>query len=308
MSNEKNSLFKFTQDFADEKTCIEYLTKIRWANGAFCPHCGSMRKIYHFADGKRHRCADCRVVFSIRVGTIFQGSKLPLRTWFMALYIYNRKKSVSSHQLTADLGVTQKTAWFMLQRLRAVANNDGQQAILLKSEVEVDETFIGGKERNKHQSKRTSGTQGRSSKTKAIAFGMLERGGRVRATTIENVRSATILPHIISNVALGAKITSDECSSYKILAKFYRHRLVNHSKGEYVKGTAHTNSIESFWSHLKRNITGVYHQVSEKHLPRYLNEMCFRHNHNDSNTESRIGLMLRQSSGVRLSYRELISA
>ena len=226
----------------------------------------------------------------------------------MALYIYNRKKSVSSHQLTADLGVTQKTAWFMLQRLRAVANNDGQQAILLKDEVEVDETFIGGKESNKHQSKRTSGTQGRSSKTKAIAFGMLERGGRVRATTIENVRSATVLPHIISNVALGAKITSDECSSYKVLAKFYSHRLVNHSKGEYVKGTAHTNSIESFWSHLKRNITGVYHQVSEKHLPRYLNEMCFRHNHNDSNTESRIGLMLRQSSGVRLSYRELISA
>ena len=301
------SLIEFNKKFGTEKKCVEDLTKSRWGlSGRYCPHCASNRKIYAYKDGKRYKCADCRKVFSLRVGTIFHDSKLPLTTWYLAMFLYARKKSVSSHQLATDLGITQKSAFHLLHRIRQVAGNDGYEVIPLKVEVEIDETYIGGNELNKHTGKRTKGTQGRSRKTKVIAFGMHERGGNTRAVIVENVRAKTIMPHIVNNTALGASINADDCSSYKSIGKVYDTGVVNHSAGEYVKGKTHTNGIENFWSHLKRNITGTYHHVSRKHLQRYLDEFCFRSNHRNVKSLERFGNLVSQIDGTRLTYRGLL--
>jgi transposase-like protein len=197
------SLHEMVAAFPDEQSCIDHLRSIRWRDGAFCPHCGSV-KVYHFSDNRTHKCGDCRARFSIKVGTIFEDSKIGLHKWFMAIWlITSHKKGIASTQLARDIGVTQKTAWFMLHRLRHAAETKSFNAPL-KGQVEADETFIGGKEKNKHANKKTPGSQGGANK--AVVFGMLERGGELRAHKAPDASAATVQGAIRENVVPGSSI------------------------------------------------------------------------------------------------------
>ena len=227
--------------FPDEQSCIDHLRSIRWRGGAFCPHCGSL-KVYHFSDNRTHKCGDCRQRFSIKVGTIFEDSKIGLHKWFMAVYlITSHKKGIASTQLARDIAVTQKTAWFMLHRLRHAAETKSFAAPL-KGQVEADETFVGGKEKNKHAHKKTPGSQGGANK--AVVFGMLERGGELRARKVPDASAATVQGAIRQHVAPGTNIMTDEHRGYLGLDGIFNHHTVNHSAGEYVKHYfIHTNGL-----------------------------------------------------------------
>jgi transposase-like protein len=297
---EFDSLLDLCKKIRSEQDAIDYFTAIRWRNGAFCPHCGST-KVYHFSDKRTHKCGDCRQRFSIKVGTVFSDSKVPMRKWLMAIWLINHSKGIASTQLAKDLKVTQKTAWFMNHRIRTSKTTRSYNAPL-KDVVEADETYIGGKEANKHAAKRESGKQGGSGK--AVVFGMLERGGDLRAMHLPMGRKG-VLPSIIqNNVAPGASIMTDEYAAYASLPQTYKHKSVNHSAGEYVKGDAHTNGIEGAWSLLKRQIYGIHHWVSPKHLQRYVDEMSWRYNRRQMSMGERVNALISGSEG-RLKYRVL---
>lgn len=230
-------------------------------------------------DELRYHCNSCNISFSVTVGTIFHKTKLDLQKWFLAISIVlNARKGISARQLARDIGVTKDTAWFMLMRVRKAMMEYGD---LLEGIIEADETYVGGKNKNKHNSDKTKGGQGRSTKDKTPVFGILERKGKVRAQKVRNVQSKTLQSIINRSVQVGSTIMTDEWGSYHGLSKKYKHFVVNHGTGQYVNGTAHTNSIENFWSLLKRGIMGQYHHVTEKHLNSYINEFCFRYNKRD---------------------------
>ena len=297
------SLTEMLARFPDEQSCIDHLTAIRWRARPFCPHCGST-KVYNFSNRRTHKCGDCRQKFSIKVGTIFEDSKIPLHKWFMAIYLITaHKKGISSIQLGKDIGVTQKTAWFMNHRLREATKTKAFTAPL-KNTIEVDETYVGGKEKNKHQNKRTRGTQGHSLKTKSPVVALVERGGDVRAFHVEDTQRRTLHGLIEQNVALGAKVNTDEYPAYRGLDTFYLHGSVNHVGGKYVLGEVHTNTIEGFFFGFKRGIFGIYHHVSKKHLQRYLDEFSMRYNHRDEDNGTGFVSLLINCNG-RLTYKGL---
>ncbi len=299
-----SNIVDLLQVFHNEQVCIEHLKAIRWGDGEYCPYCGC-NHVYEFKDGKTFKCKDCRKRFSIKVGTIFEDSKVKLQKWFVAIYLITaHKKGISSLQLSRDIGVTQKTAWFMLHRLRVAVQTESFKEPL-KNTVEVDETYVGGKEKNKHAHKRTPGTQGRNTKTKTAVVGMVERHGKVKAQKVNDVKGQTVKRIVTDNIVFGTNLMSDEFTGYKGLSLYYNHQSVSHGRGEYVSGACHTNTIEGFWSLLKRGIVGIYHFVSPKHLDRYLAEYTYRYNTKDMTEEARFNNLLSNVEG-RLKYSQLI--
>ncbi|SRR6266540_1172488 len=299
-----DSLFDLLAAFPDEQSCIDHVRDIRWKDGEFCPHCGGFR-IYHFSDRKTFKCGDCRERFSIKVGTIFHDTKLPLRKWFMALWmITNHPKGIASTTLAKDLKVTQKTAWFVLHRIRHAARTKSFNAPL-KGTIEGDTTFVGGKEKNKHTHKKMPGSQGGANKD--VVLGMVEREGELRTFHIPNTKAVTVQGAVLGNVAKGSTLMTDEDGSFLGLGSTYFHHMVNHSQGEYVRHyTIHANTIESVWALLKRQIFGIHHWVSSKHLHRYLDEMTWRFNRRDMKVTVRMNDMFSCIEG-RLKYKTLIA-
>lgn len=288
----------------DEQAAIDHFTAIRWRDGAFCPYCQG-RRIYTFSDRRTHKCADCRKRFSIKVGTIFEDTKVPLLKWLMALWLMtSHKKSIASTRLAKDIKVTQKTAWFMLHRLRHAASTKSFNAPL-KEVVEADETFGGGKEKNKHAWQRSGDTKG--CKGKAVVFGMLERDGKLRAIHVPDLKAHNVQKQSGEHVEAGSHVMTDEHPSFVGLRGRYGRHTVNHSAGQYVRSFyAHTNGIEGAWSLLKRQVYGTRHWVSPKHLGRYVAEMTWRYHRRSMGEGERLNALIAESNG-RLTYPALIA-
>ncbi len=300
------TLLEFTTRFGTVEACLEHLQEARWSEGAYCPHCGGDR-IFHFKDGRRHKCGDCKHTFRIITGTIFSDSPIKmLPKWFAAIWIDTcHSKGISSVQLGKMIGVTQKTAWHMLQRIRHAAgqDQDGMMGVI----VEADETHIGGKEKNKHASKRVAGTQGRSTKTKTVVFGMKERGGKTKAFRVDSATSKEITPHMIKNIALGSNVNEDEYRAYCSLDTFYGLSRVNHSTGKHVRYGTHTNSIESVWALVKRVYLGIHRHWSRKHTQRYIDSCVFRLNNRELESKDRVTHLIKCGLLVKLPHKELVA-
>ena len=296
-----NSLIELSSYFITEEKCRRTLKEQRWGKTVCCPECGSTH-IYERKDG-RFSCADCNHTFSVLSGTIFENTKISLRKWFMAMYlISSHKKGISSVQLAQDIRVTQKTAWFMLHKIRHLY---GQSSDKLGGKVEMDEMYLGGKETNKHESKKVNGTQGRSTKTKTPIFGMVEREGEVRALAVENTKAETLMPIVKRYVIENSEVFTDELSSYSSLAgKGYIHSVVHHQEKEYVVGESYTNTIEGFWSQFRRMVYGIYHYVSKKYLQRYIDEEVYRWNAKKAKAGVRFAYMFGMCAGV-FDYRDV---
>lgn len=296
--------------FKSPKAAVRHFEAIRWKNGKFCPHCGH-DVIYSMKRRGGYRCAECKADFSITVGTIFEDTKLPLRLWFGAIWlITNHPKGIASTTLARDLGVTQKTAWFMLHRLRHAARTKSfnarraRQQRKLGGKVEVDETFVGGKAKNRHKSKR-DGKPGPTASGKTIVVGAVERQGEVVARVIPDVKTETLREFVRDTVSQQADlVVTDQWVGYQHLGKEYQHAVINHAKGVYVDGNIHTNTIEGVWAQLKRQINGTHHWVSPKHLQRYVDEMSWRINRRTLTAEQRVNAHLADVEG-RLTYNEL---
>ena len=303
------TLIELFQMFPDEQSARTWFEEIRWPNQErYCPHCGSI-KVSPVPNEKPlpYWCSDCREYFSVKTGTIMHRSKLPLQKWVIAIYLMSTSlKGVSSMKLHRDLGVTQKTAWMMAQKIReGWIDGDGE---LMIGPVEVDETYMGGLERNKPKSKRAN--QGRGPVNKTGIIGVKERDtGRVKADVLEDGKGETLKKFVRENVIPGATLFTDENRGYVHLGEnyggVYNHKRVKHSAKEYVNGMAHTNGIESFWALLKRGYHGTYHKMSKKHLARYVAEFSGRHNLRPLDTISQMELLAKGFNGKRLSWKTL---
>lgn len=305
--------------YTDADKARTHLESIRWPRGPVCPHCGSESKEHYALKGKTtraglYKCRDCLEPFTVTVGTVFERSKVPLNKWVLCAHLMAAsKKGYSSHQMHRTLGVTYKTAWFMEHRLREAMKDNGG-GFSGGGTVEADETYVGGKESNKHVSKRQKRTGGVG---KQMVFSLVERGGNVRSFHLPSVNATNLRPVLRSQLnPAETRLMTDGEGQYRILAPMFRsHESVNHGANEYVRGDAHTNTVEGYFSIFKRGLIGTFHHVSPQHLQRYATEFDFRYNHRETRTKigdkwirggftdaERAAVMLKGIAGKRLTY------
>jgi len=326
-----NNLIEVIKYFDNEDNCQKYLEKWRWNDVPVCPHCANL-KVYRFGDGKRFKCAACRQQFTAKIGTIFEDSKVPLNKWFIAIYLVTaHKNGISSHQLARDITVTQKSAWFMLHRIRFALGLSAETHEELSGTIELDETFVGGKNKNRHKDKKVEKCQGRSFKDKTPVMGMLQKQvvetvvrqhkvipdlavtekiviqpSFVKCQVVTNTSSSTLQPVINANVAKGSTLVSDEWCGYIGLNSTYDHRIIDHTKKQYVDEQGNTtNTLEGFWTQFKRSYMATYHYMSKKHLQAYSNEIAFRYNTRTMKDGGRVNLTI-VNANQPLKYKTLI--
>jgi len=331
MTTQFKSLIQVIDYFKDESTCINYLARSRWGETACCPHCGNTKA---WKTNRGYTCAakECGKKFTVTTGTIFENTKLSLRLWFATIYVCTaHKKGISSLQLSRDLNITQKTAWFLLHRVREMLANNAPK--MLEGNIEVDETFIGGKNKNRHANKKIEGSQGRSAIDKTAVVGIAEKSeytiverahkvipgkivkervytkySNVTLHVVENTEAATLHPIMFNNVKADSKIVTDAYRSYNGLSSNYNHVTIKHTDSNYITvGDDHTNTIEGFWKGLKLGIQAIYNAVSPKHLHRYCNEFEYRYNSRQVKDVIRFEDAIKQVNNVRLTYKELIA-
>jgi transposase-like protein len=304
MVREPKTLQEAILYFASKDNCRDYLVARRWPNGVACPRCGSQNVIF-LPKYDRWHCREKHTApqFTLKTGTIMEDSPVGLDKWLTAMWmIVNCKNGVSSYEIHRSIGVTQKTAWFMDHRIRLALGM--APANKLSGEVEVDETFIGGKARNMHIEKRQRRITGTGGKDKTAVVGILERGGKVRTRVIDNRKKKTLQVEVRKHVEAGSALYTDALLSYNGLASEYAHQVIDHAVA-YVDGKIHTNGLENFWSLLKRGISGTYVSVEPFHLFRYLDEQSFRYNNREANDAERFSLAVSGVLGKRVTYDQL---
>lgn len=302
------TLLEAVNYFSNDAVCVEFLAQYRWENGVpVCPACGSTN-VCALTSRPAYRCRvkGCKKGFSLKTNSVMEDSALPITKWVPALwFVINHKNGVSSCEVSRALGITQKSAWHLCHRIRKALSNGSFTK--LSGVVEIDETFVGGKEQFKHgyKNRRSVDRVGGGTNGKTTVLGMIERGGEFRGMVVDNRRRNVLEPKVLENVEEGATIYTDTLMSYYKLKDVYTHEWVDHSRGQYANGAAHTNTAENFWSCFKRGIKGTYIQIAPFHTDRYLDEQAFRYNHRKDSDSGRFEKAVAKMFGKRLTYAEL---
>jgi transposase-like protein len=305
MKTDFKSKLELVRYYANEENCKALLAKQRWGAHVSCPHCGN-GKVYTTARGYKCANKECYKKFTVISGTIFENTKIKLNVWFEAIFVISaHKKGISSHQLARDINVSQKTGWFILHRVREMLKE--KNPTLLSGTVQIDETYIGSKLKWKHKKERAAlkSKPGRGAAKKTMVFGIVQNDGKIHNEVVKNVQRSTLLPIMVDKVAKGSTVVTDAFNVYEGLMVDYSHIVVDHTKDIYVTAEGlHTNTIEGYWSQLKRGIYGIYHHVSPGHLNRYCDEFSFRYNTRKTTDVERFTSILTLCSG-RLTWNQL---